>query len=158
MLNFFIYSRFFQKKTLFESNLITAKAELQQAIAIQNSSTQLAAEIEWLAEHEPKPSVYQTVQTQLQQFADKEAQNVGLTTRTEFLPTDTSGTHYHRAQIQVKLTGQEQALYRWLHVVNDPASFRTALQIRLSPNSQDDTLIDCTATLAQWFKPADTDL
>ncbi len=62
--------------------------------------------------------------------------------------------HYNRAQVRIDLSGQEQALYRWFDAINDPASFRTAYQIRLSPNGKEDTLIDCSATLAQWFPPA----
>lgn len=155
VVNFFIYSLYAQKKSLFTAELDSAKARLQQAIAFQNSSTELAEEMQWLAENEPQPSVYQTVQTQLQQFAEAQARNLGLTIKSqELLPTDTSGAHYNRAQVKINLTGQEQALYRWFDAINDPAQFRSAYQIRLTPNGKDDTLIDCSATLSQWFPPA----
>lgn len=154
ILNFFLYSLYVQKKTQFDNDLSGAKARLQQAIAFSESSTQLAEEMTWLAEHEPEPTVYQNVQTSLQQFSETQARNLGLTIKSqELLPTDESGVHYHRAQIKMNLTGPENALYRWLDAINDPASFRAAYQIRLSPNAQDDTLIDCSATLAQWFPP-----
>jgi len=155
VVNVFLYSLFNQKNLQFTGELDAAKARLQQAIAFQNSSAELAEEMQWLAEYEPQPAVYQTVQTQLQQFADTQARNLGLTIKSqELLPTDTSGIHYNRAQIRINLTGQEQALYRWFDAVNDPSAFRAAYQIRLTPNGKDDTLIDCSATLAQWFPPA----
>ena len=126
---------------------------LQQAIAFQESSVQLSEEMQWLADNEPEPAAYQQVQTKLQQFAESQARNLGLTIkRQELLPTDTGGVHYNRAQVRIDLTGQEQALYRWFDAINDPSAFRTAYQIRLSPN-KDDTQIDCSATLAQWFPP-----
>ncbi|MBC7980312.1 MAG: hypothetical protein H7Y36_07090 [Armatimonadetes bacterium] len=155
ILNFFLYTFYIQKKTRLSNELNVAQAKLQQALAFQQSSSQLAEEMTWLAEHEPAAAAYQDVQTTIQQFAEAQARNFGLTIKSqELLPTDTSGLHYHRAQIKINLTGQEQALYRWFDAINDPASFRTAYQIRLTPNAQDDTLIDCSATLSQWFPPA----
>ena len=53
-------------------------------------------------------------------------------------------------------TGQEQALYVWLDRLNQPTKLRMATQIRLTPNQQDDTKIDCTATIEQWFVPPTT--
>ena len=153
--NVFLYSLYTQKNLQFRGELDAAKAQLQQAIALQDSSSQLAEQMQWLVVNEPDPAVYQTVQTQLQRFAETQARNLGLTIKSqELLPTDTTGVHYYRAQIKINLTGQEQALYRWFDSVNDPSAFRTAFQIRLTPNGKDDTLIDCSATLAQWFPPA----
>ncbi len=155
ILNFFLYTLYVQKKNLFETDFTTAKNNLQQAIVQQEMSGQLAEEMEWLDQNQPDPAAYQEVQTRLQQFAESQARNVGLTIKKqELLPTDTGGIHFNRAQVRIDLTGQEQALYRWFDAINDPTAFRTALQIRLSPNGKDDTLIDCSATLAQWFPPA----
>lgn len=151
--NVFLFSLFSQKSSLATTQLDAAKANLQQAIALQESSSQLAEQMDWLAKTEPEPNNYQTVQTELQQFADAQAKNLGLTVKSEFLPTDQSGVHYHRAQVKITLTGREQAIYSWFSAINDPAAFRAAYQIRISPNA-DDTLIDCSATLSQWFPPA----
>lgn len=155
ILNFFLYTLYTQTKARYTSDLGVAESGLREAITITQSSEQYAGEMEWLASNEPEPSAYQDVQTKLQQFAETQARNLGLTIKSqELLPTDESGTHYHRVQIRINLTGQEQALYRWFDLINDPAAFRTAYQIRLTPNTQDDTLVDCSATLSQWFPPA----
>ena len=155
IVNLFFFSFYNEKKVAYANNLNSAKSRLQQAIMFSDSSASITDEIEWLDANEPEPSVYQPVQTGLQKFADTQARNLGLTVKSqELLPTDESGIHYHRAQIRINLTGREEALYRWFDQVNDPAAFRAAYQIRLSPNSTDDTLIDCSATLAQWFPPA----
>ncbi len=155
ILNFFLYTIYVQKKNLFDTEFTTAKNNLQQAIVQQEMSGQLAEEMTWLSENQPDPAAYQEVQTKLQQFAESQARNLGLTIkRQELLPTDTGGVHYNRAQVRIDLTGQEQALYRWFDAINDPTAFRSAFQIRISPNGKDDTLIDCSATLAQWFPPA----
>ncbi len=132
-----------------------ARQKLETARNFSTSREQVTDEMNWLAEHEPKPSANQDVQTQLQKLTEKEAQAVGLTIKTQKpLPTDSTGLHYHRAKIQITVSGTEEALYRWLDRLNMPDQFRISSQIRLSPNQQDDTKIDCTATIEQWFVPA----
>lgn len=153
--NLFFFNFYNEKKGAYANDLTTAKARLQQAIMFSESSASITDEMEWLASKEPEPSAYQPVQTGLQQFAETQARNLGLTVKKlEFLPTDETGANYHRAQVSINLTGREEALYKWFHAVNDPEAFRAAYQINLKPNSTDDTLIDCSATLAQWFPPA----
>lgn len=142
-----------------------AKTDRQRNEALQKLATvetfrdsreQVADEMQWLTEHEPQPAANQDVQTQLQQFAEAEAKAAGLTIKTQKpLPSDTTeGKHYHRAKLQITVNGKEEALYRWFDHLNMPDQFRIASQIRLSPNAQDDTQIDCTATVEQWFVPS----
>ena len=155
ILNSFLFTLYAAAKARYANALSTAEADLRQATTISETAAELAEEMEWLAANEPAPAAYQDVQTKLQQYAETQARNLGLTIISQdFLPTDDSGIHYHRAQVRIKLSGQEQALYRWFDMINDPAAFRTASQIQLKPDSKDDTLIDCTATLSQWFPPA----
>ena len=131
-----------------------ARKQLNMAEMFRDSSAQVTDQMDWLAKHEPAPVAPQDAQTKLQQFAEKFATSSGLTIKSQKpLPTDTSGTHYHIAQIQFVVTGQEDALYRWFDQINVPDQFRIASQIRLSPDTKDDTKIDCTATVQQWFVP-----
>lgn len=155
IVNFFLYSVYVEKKNLYANDLESAKSQLQQAITFRESSGEFAEQMAWLAEKEPEPATYQETQNALQLFAETQARNLGLTVKSqEPLPTDEGGTYYHRAQVKINLSGQEKALYQWFDAINDPDVFRTTYQIRMSPNTQNDTLIDCSATLSQWFPPA----
>lgn len=132
-----------------------AVQHLDQARMFQESSDQVTDQMDWLAKHEPEPSSPQDVQTKLQQFADSKATANGLTIKSQKpVPTDTTGPNYHRSKFLFVVSGQEDALYRWFDQLNVPDQFRATTQIRLSPNTQDDTKIDCTATIEQWFVPA----
>lgn len=159
MLNFFIYAQFTQKKTIYKTNLDTARNKLQLAVIQQENSQLFIDQMQWLADNEPEPTNGETVQGQLQAYIDEQARISGLTIKGKqrFLPTDNNGVYYHRAQIEISVTGNDQNLYRWLHTINEPTAFRAASQIRLSPNTQDDTLLDCTAIISQWFQPETTD-
>lgn len=154
IVNFFLYSLYVEKKNLYANDLESAKSQLQQAITFRESSGEFAEQMAWLAEKEPKPATYQETQNALQLFAESQAKNLGLTVRSqEPLPTDETGPYYHRAQVKINLSGREMALYQWFDAINDPDAFRTTFQINMKPNAQDDALIDCSATLSQWFPP-----
>lgn len=145
-----------------ESHAIAAKRRLsdamalhQTALAAQDVRDQLADEIQWLADHEPKPAAEQHVQTRLQEVSEREATKAGLTTQSQkFPPSDaTEGSHYQRAKFEITVHGSEQSLYQWLDVLNQPTELRAATKLVLLPDEKDDTKIKCTVTVEQWFVP-----
>ncbi len=155
ILNFLAFNFAKSKRQEINNQHEQAKQKLATAEMFRDSSEQVTDQMTWLAEHEPQPAANQDVQTALQQLAEREAKATGLTIKTQKpLPTDaTAGKHYHRAKIQITVTGTEEALYRWFDRLNMPDQFRIASQIRILPNNPDDTKIDCTATIEQWFVP-----
>lgn len=143
------------KRAELDRKLDAAEQKLATAESFQANAEQVADEMQWLEENEPEPIAGQDAITELQQFCETEANNAGLTIKTQKpLDTDeTEGHHYHRAKMQLNVAGREEALYQWLDQINDPANFRCATQLRLTPDAKDDTFIDCTATIDQWFVP-----
>lgn len=144
------------KRAELDRKLADAERQLETANNSQKNAEEVADEMQWLTDHEPAPVARQDAETELQQFCDSEAKNAGLTISSQkFLDADeTEGRHYHRAKMQLNVTGREEALYQWLDQINDPAKLRIATQLRLTPEAKDDTLIDCTATIEQWFVPS----
>lgn len=155
IVNFLGYGYATTKRGEVDAQRTRAIEQLNTAQIISDSREQVIDQMEWLAEHEPEPMANQDAQSKLQELSEREARSTGLTIKTQKpLPTDaTEGRHYHRAKIQITVTGTEEALYRWFDRLNMPDQLRSASQIRLSPNQQDDTLIDCSATIEQWFVP-----
>lgn len=155
LLNFLGFRLFADHRTSLQNKRSAALVELETAERFRASSEDILDEMDWLAEHEPEPQPFQDVQNALQQLAESEATAAGLTIKTQkLLPTDTtSGVHYHRAKVQISVTGSEEALYRWFDRINVPQQFRSATLLRISPNREDDTRIDCTADIEQWFVP-----
>lgn len=155
ILNLLVFNFATTKRQEVNTRRDQAKEQLATAERFRESSAQVTDQMAWLAEHEPEPAANQDVQTKLQQLAESEAKATGLTIKTQKpLPTDSAeGRHFHRAKIQITVTGTEQALYQWFDRLNMPDQLRIASQIRLTPNPQDDTKIDCTATIEQWFVP-----
>jgi len=155
VLNFLAFSKFQSLRMDIQREKALARQKLDSAEMFRASREQVVDQMEWLAQHEPQPAANQDVQTRLQQLAEREANSSGLTIKTQKpLPTDaTEGRIYHRAKIEIPVHGTEEALYRWFDRLNSPNDFRSASKIRIKPNDQDDTKIDCTATVEQWFVP-----
>lgn len=159
VLNFFGANQLFAYQARIKADRQAAESELKTAEVFVESKDQVMDEMNWLAEHEPEPDEDQLVQTKLQQLAESEARNGGLTIKTggqKLLPTDKTGPNYHRAKVEFTVTGTEQALYSWIAKLQVPTQFRAVTFLRLQPNREDDTKIDATLIIEQWFIPATT--
>lgn len=154
ILNFLIFNFAKTKRQEVDNKREQAKQQLATAEMFRESSEQVLDQMDWLAENEPEPKAKQDAQTALQQLTEREAKSAGLTIKTQKpLPTDETGQYFHRAKIQISVTGSEENLYRWFDRLNMPEQLRVASQIRMLPDKADDTQIDCTATIEQWFIP-----
>jgi hypothetical protein len=155
VINFLLFGFFKTQRNKVNQQRNLAIQKLETAELFRENSAQVEDEMNWLAEHEPEPAEDQDVQTKLQQLCEGEAKNAGLSIKSQKpLPTEaTEGLHFHRAKFQFTVNGAEDALYKWFYALNTPDQFRTATNIKLSPNKEDDTKIDCVATIEQWFVP-----
>lgn len=155
ILNFLVFGYAQNKRIQVNAQHEEARLKLETALVYRESSQQVSEQMDWLAEHEPEPAANQDVQTALQKLAESEARSKNLTIKAQKpLPTDaTPGRHYHRAKLQITVIGTEEDFYKWLDRLNMPDQFRIASKINLSPDKTDDTKIDCTAIIEQWFVP-----
>ncbi|QJE98253.1 hypothetical protein [Luteolibacter luteus] len=155
LLNVFGISWYKKYKLELSKKVSKAESSVQVAEAYQNSYAGVEEEMIWLGDHFPEPKAGQTVQAELQQFASSEASKNTLTVkRPKILPNDeTPGAKFHRARVEFNVTGTEASLYRWLDKLQAPDSLRAITGMRLSPDTKDDTLIECTVTVEQWYVP-----
>ena len=154
MLNFLAIGFFKSKLGAVDRKYAAAIEKLAATEASRDSHAQVTDQMEWLAKHEPEAVANQDVQTKLQQLCETEAKTSGLSiTAQKPLAADTAGRYFHRAKFEMTVTGSDESLYRWLDRLNIPEQLRIASSIRVSPNTKDDTQIDCKAIIEQWFVP-----
>jgi hypothetical protein len=152
--NVFGVSWFRKQRDRLAAEVLEAEGNVQTAEAFDRKFDTVLEEMEWMAEHAPKERSGQLVATELEQYVSNQATTHALTVkRRAILPNDQSGTHFHRAKSDFNVTGREDSLYRWLDRLQMPEQFRAITFLRLSPDTKDDTLIDCTVTVEQWYVP-----
>lgn len=153
MANVFGFKWLQSKRNELGSSIAAARGTLSTAetVALQQESAR--EEFQWFQKHLPESMEGDLVPSRLQTEVSGLATRAGLTvTRPSIEPT-IPGNHFNRAQFQINVSGNEQALYRWLVQVHSPKDFRAVTALRLSPNREDDTLIDAAVTVEQWFVP-----
>ena len=154
ILNLLGFNYFVKLRSEITAKHIKAVTTLKQAELIRDKRDEVESLMEWLEKHEPKPSESQPVLTDLLELAEKDVPVVGLTFKNEkLLPTDQTGRYFHRVKVSLTVVGPERSLYTWFDHLNSPDNLRCVTYIRLSPNKENDSLIDCTATIEQWFVP-----
>ncbi len=158
------YKWFNQQKIIAENEHRSAEQMLRDAELFKQSREQVADEIEWLQQHEPQPEAAEQVPARLQGLCASEAANAGMQIKQQKILANTLDndagappSHYQRAKVEFTVTGREESLYQWFDRLHQPDSFRAITALRLTPNREDDTTIDCTVTIEQWYVPLAAD-
>lgn len=154
---------FFQKtKMEVQQKRIAAEAELKQAQMYHSQHDAIVDEIEWLNKNEPKPKAEALVPSELQQFCATSAAAQSITIKNQKIEPGShdnaeaavlAAAKYRAARVQFTVTCREEPLYRWLSTVHSPNDFRVVHSLKLNPNREDDTQIDCVVTFEQWYIP-----
>lgn len=152
--NFFAYSLISKKQQEVASEVTKLEGVIREAEEFEAMEAQVRDEMQWLEDREPEPVEAEPVGPKLEQFANARATSAGLTVKKRtILPDDETGPSYWRARVEMQVSGMEQALYRWLSQLQDPNRFRAVTALRMSPNREDDTLIDANVVVEEWFIP-----
>jgi hypothetical protein len=136
-------------------DIVASQATLKNADIFLDMRDQYADEIDWLEKHQPKTAPPQEIDASLQRFAQSESLRNGLKTKPRgqrILPSiQDPGLIFARSRVEQNVTGREDALYRWLYRLQTPSEFRAITALRLAPDREDDTLIDCKVVVEEWF-------
>jgi hypothetical protein len=155
VLNYFGYKFYLDQKARTSGDLRRAQTELAKAKDYQSKSSTVGDEMQWLDDHLPQPKAGPNVQTELMNYVENQAASNGLTVkkRTPFQAVE--GARFNRAKAIFTVNGMEENLYRWLDRIQAPEQLRAVTHLNLIPQRDDDTKIECTVTVDQWYIPAD---
>lgn len=155
VVNLFGFKWYQTKRQQLNGQLLAATRKVEDAKSYAENFQSVEGEMDWMMKHMPQPRALQMVQTELEQFASTQARTNQLELKpVKILPPDQTGLRFHRAKIQFAVTGSEANLYRWLDRLQVPDQLRAITFLRLSPEQKDDTKIDCTVIVEQFFIPA----
>ena len=155
----FGYKRFYEpryKKA--QRELIQAQQNTEQTKMFLSNADLVVEEQKWLGENEPQPMSQQSAQSDLQAICELKANNAQLEIKrqTPLSSVQKQESFYHRARMEMLITGTEANFYNWLSALDDPSTFRRVTKLRMNPMRDDDTKIEAQAVIEQWFVPETT--
>ena len=139
-----------------QRKLTIAEQQIATAEAVGKNEELFKEELDWIERYEPKPVSLQNAQSALQKSCEAQATRNNLEIKKQnYLPApQTQGPHYHRARIDLVVTGNEKSFYNWVNFLDNAQNFQRVTFLRLYPNKADDTLIEAKVTVEKWFPPA----
>jgi len=160
IVNIFLFTSFNAAKQKKEMEL--AKGEKELALKKQQilESNDRMAEMDWLIDHSPREGTHAAVRADLVTFVQQTAQRNNLTLKKPPVPVkenpDATGA-YHIAQVKILVNARDAELMRWLTELQNPEKSRSVTFLRISPQRDDPTRVDCELEVTQWFAPAGED-
>jgi hypothetical protein len=154
LVNFFAFTWVRDRKAILARQLIDAEGKVTMAEVTADSYETVIEEMDWLDQRTPEPRAGDLVGTDLETYAANQATTNQLTIKRRAIkPNDESGVHFHRAKVEFNVTGTERGLYSWLSRLQMPDQFRAVTFMRVAPDAKDDTLIEATVEVEQWYVP-----
>lgn len=160
IVNLFAYTSYtgaMQKK---QALLKKGEAELDLKLRELEEASQHFDEVEWLANNMPAEGSHASIRAELATFTEQSAKKHRLTVKKRPSPLrenpDEAG-EFRSAIVKAQVNCRDAELYRWLCELQNPKLARSITFLRISPQRDDATRIDCELEVTQWFRPAEDD-
>ena len=155
--NLFVYTSYDaalkQKKTEFTKGANELKLKLAE---LEEASTHID-EVNWLNENLPAEGTHASIRAELVTSTEQSAAKHQITLNPK-RPSplrenpDEVGA-FRSAIIKVRANSRDEELYGWLVELQDPKKARSITRLRITPQRDDATRIDCEMEITQWFTP-----
>jgi len=115
-------------------------------------------DVNWLYDNPPAMGTHGKVGAELAIYTGKSAQRfkVDLKQQPGPQPEDVEEAGaYRSARVRVIGNAMDRELYQWLTDLQDPKKGRSITRLKISPQRDDATRVDCELEVTQWFTPQD---
>ena len=107
---------------------------------------------QWLAENQPPfTSSEQIDQAIYEEALAKEVEGVSTSKQT-LMPAVTT-PDYIQAGVSLTASGELRDVFRWLHGLNQPDSFRVVRNLKVAPDKEDPGKVLAQFELLRWYAP-----
>jgi len=147
------YSAALQKKRV---ELKTGADELTLKRSQLEEANERMAEVTWLAENMPAEGTHASIGADLVTFTEQSAnkQRIDIKKRPSPQREDENETgDFRSAVVKVQVNCRDAELYRWLCDLQNPKKARAITFLKITPQRDDATRIDCQLKVTQWFSP-----
>lgn len=63
--------------------------------------------------------------------------------------------HYVQSGVTMRATGTVEDVFRWLHGLQTPETFRVVRSFKATPHPEENEQIECEIELLRWYAPSD---
>jgi len=115
-----------------------------------------ADDVEWLMNNQPVEGVHGNIGAALAAYTEEAANKHGVSLSKRPSPQRAEAEEagaYRSARAKVVANAMDDQLYKWLVELQDPALSRAITFLRISPQRDDPTRVDCELEVTQWFRP-----
>ena len=156
VINIFLFTSFQSAMQKKRSQLDVGAKKLKLMEADLATWESKADDVEWLMNNQPVVGVHGNIGAELAAYTEKVANKhgVSLSKRPSPQRADTEETGaYRSARAKVVANAMDGQLYNWLVELQDPELNRAITFLRISPQRDDPTRVDCELEVTQWFRP-----
>lgn len=147
------YSSALQKK---EVQLKKGKSELDMKRRQLEEAYERNDEIEWLAQNRPAKGTHASIRAELVTFTEQAAikHRLNVKKRPSALRANPEEVGAFRSSVvKVVVNCEDAQLYKWLCELQDPKKSRSITRLRITPQRDDATRIDCELEVTRWYTP-----
>lgn len=106
----------------------------------------------WLEQNQPKTkSTDEIDQALFEEVSEIEKEGV-LTSNQKLLPSQ-SNSIFTQAGVSLQATGELPDLFRWLHELEEPGSFRVIRNLKATPSAEEPSNLTLSFQLLRWYAP-----
>ena len=117
-------------------------------------------DVDWLAENLPSEGTHASIRAELVTSTEQSAKKNMVVIKKRPSPLrenpEEEGS-FRSAVVKVQVNCRDGELYRWLCELQNPKKTRSITRLRITPQRDDATRIDCELEVTRWFIPVSED-
>ncbi len=156
IVNLFLFTSFNAAKQQKEALLAKGSKDLKKMERELEEADSQIPDRDWLSGNPPVEGTHGRVGAELATYTEKSALRNQVTLKKRPSPQrediEETGA-YRSARVKVVGNAADRELYLWLTDLQDPKQGRSITQLRISPQRDDPTRVDCELEVTQWFTP-----
>lgn len=156
IVNIFLFTSYQASMKQKRSALSTGAGQLKQMKEELASWESQQEDLQWLQENPPTEGHHGKIGAELATYTEKSANRFQVNLKVRPSPqredADESGA-YRSSRVKVAASAMDRELYNWLADLQDPQKSRSVTFLRITPERDDQSRVDCVLEVTQWFSP-----
>ncbi|MEI6536381.1 MAG: hypothetical protein WCN98_13625 [Verrucomicrobiaceae bacterium] len=107
---------------------------------------------EWLVQHQPVAKSELDADNELFETLVKNALTDGVTIVNKQFLEPVKNEFYHQRGVTLTVKGDLASVFHWIYSVQSPTEFRVVPYLKITPDKDDLTKVDCSVKFWRWYQ------